>query len=169
MQAEEWYDEAAVGRAISAWLDEGGDSSSGGPGPIEGARSNSRQRGDLFVTTKMHPRDHGFESTKRRVRESRANLSGGGAPRAAAKAGAAFGADSGADSGVQEGSQGEGGEADESQLPPLDLFLLHYPACWPGLCAPPADGSTWRDSWRALEVQAIPGTSAPPPCPIYWL
>jgi diketogulonate reductase-like aldo/keto reductase len=43
----------------------------------------------------------------------------------------------------------------------VDLFLLHYPACWPGLCAaeagggegggsPPAPG-TWQDSWRALE------------------
>jgi aryl-alcohol dehydrogenase-like predicted oxidoreductase len=36
----------------------------------------------------------------------------------------------------------------------VDLFLLHYPACAPGLCSARelagAQG-TWRDSWRALE------------------
>ncbi len=44
------YDEAAVGRAIAAARDAG----------------VIRSRSDVFVTTKMHPRDHGFESTRQR-------------------------------------------------------------------------------------------------------
>ncbi len=34
----------------------------------------------------------------------------------------------------------------------VDLFLLHYPACWPGLCGEGfTTKGTWHDSWRALE------------------
>ena len=33
----------------------------------------------------------------------------------------------------------------------LDLFLLHYPACWGTLCGEVEPQGTWRDSWRALE------------------
>lgn len=34
----------------------------------------------------------------------------------------------------------------------VDLFLLHYPACWPGLCGEGfTPKGTWHDSWRALE------------------
>ena len=59
----------------------------------------------------------------------------------------------------------------------VDLFLLHYPACWPGLCggaggaegSPPVPPGTWQDSWRALEslvdkglVRAIGGVPSFP-------
>ncbi|KAK9901257.1 hypothetical protein WJX75_002791 [Coccomyxa subellipsoidea] len=34
----------------------------------------------------------------------------------------------------------------------VDLFLLHYPACWPELCGEGyTPKGTWHDSWRALE------------------
>ncbi|EIE20064.1 Aldo/keto reductase, partial [Coccomyxa subellipsoidea C-169] len=34
----------------------------------------------------------------------------------------------------------------------VDLFLLHYPECWPGLCGEGfTPKGTWHDSWRALE------------------
>lgn len=34
----------------------------------------------------------------------------------------------------------------------VDLFLLHYPSCWPGLCGEDfVPKGTWHDSWRALE------------------
>ena len=35
----------------------------------------------------------------------------------------------------------------------VDLFLLHYPACWPELCgADVAPAGRWQDSWKALET-----------------
>lgn len=35
----------------------------------------------------------------------------------------------------------------------VDLFLLHYPACWPELCgADVAPAGKWQDSWKALET-----------------
>jgi diketogulonate reductase-like aldo/keto reductase len=33
----------------------------------------------------------------------------------------------------------------------VDLYLLHYPACWGTLCAGALVTGTWRDAWRALE------------------
>ena len=100
-QATEWYREADVGAALAA-------------------SGVARER--FFVTTKMHPRDHGYQTTRRRVAESAAALGGR-----------------------------------------VELFLLHYAECWPGLCgAAHRPAGTWRDSWRALEdaladgdVQAI--------------
>ncbi len=51
----------------------------------------------------------------------------------------------------------------------VDLFLLHYPACWPELCgAGVVPAGRWQDSWKALEtlvdkglIRAI-GRVAPP-------
>ncbi|CAI5952946.1 unnamed protein product, partial [Closterium sp. NIES-64] len=41
------------------------------------------------------------------------------------------------------------------RVPYLDLFLLHYPFCFPAICgdagAAAATGAGWLDSWRALE------------------
>lgn len=35
----------------------------------------------------------------------------------------------------------------------MDLFLLHYPTCWPELCGEGfTPKGTWHDSWRALEA-----------------
>ena len=35
----------------------------------------------------------------------------------------------------------------------VDLFLLHYPACWPELCgADVVPAGRWQDSWKALET-----------------
>lgn len=35
----------------------------------------------------------------------------------------------------------------------IDLFLLHYPVCWPELCGEGFEAKgTWHDSWRALEA-----------------
>lgn len=35
----------------------------------------------------------------------------------------------------------------------VDLFLLHYPACWPELCgAETVPAGRWQDSWKALET-----------------
>jgi diketogulonate reductase-like aldo/keto reductase len=35
----------------------------------------------------------------------------------------------------------------------VDLFLLHYPACWPELCgADVIPAGRWQDSWKALET-----------------
>jgi diketogulonate reductase-like aldo/keto reductase len=35
----------------------------------------------------------------------------------------------------------------------IDLFLLHYPICWPELCGADFQAKgTWHDSWRALEA-----------------
>ena len=52
-QAPEWYDEASVGAALNA---------------------SGVARREFFLTTKMHPRDHGYESTKAAVASSLANL-----------------------------------------------------------------------------------------------
>lgn len=35
--------------------------------------------------------------------------------------------------------------------PYLDLFLLHYPWCFAGICGDHQPAGTWQDSWRALE------------------
>ena len=35
----------------------------------------------------------------------------------------------------------------------VDLFLLHYPVCWPELCgADVVPAGRWQDSWKALET-----------------
>jgi len=52
-QAREWYDERACGKAI---------------------RESSRKREDLFITTKLHPRDHGTRSVERKIKDSLSNL-----------------------------------------------------------------------------------------------
>ena len=52
----------------------------------------------------------------------------------------------------------------------VDLFLLHYPACWAELCgAGAAPAGRWQDSWKALEtlvdkglIRAIGKTSSQP-------
>eukprot|EP00750_Incisomonas_marina_P030240 INCI7433.1.p1 GENE.INCI7433.1~~INCI7433.1.p1 ORF type:complete len:188 (+),score=34.84 INCI7433.1:62-625(+) len=87
-QAKEWYDEAAVGRALRTAFAEGVISS----------------RKDVFVTTKMHSRDHGYDSTRQRVLESRVALN------------------------IPAASQSR-----QVQLAPIDLFLLHFADCWSGL------------------------------------
>ena len=93
-QAPEWYREDMVGEAIRAFLASGG-----------------ATREELFITSKLHPRDHGEKRAKAMVESSLTNL------------------------GVDY----------------LDLFLLHYPACWGTLCGGVEPQGTWRDSWRALE------------------
>ena len=93
-QAPEWYREDLVGEAIRAFLASGG-----------------ATREELFITSKLHPRDHGAERAKAMLESSLTNL------------------------GVDY----------------LDLFLLHYPACWGTLCGGVEPQGTWRDSWRALE------------------
>ena len=40
----------------------------------------------------------------------------------------------------------------------LDLFLLHYPQCWEGLCGNDEPEGTWKDSWRALEDAVLNGS-----------
>jgi hypothetical protein len=34
----------------------------------------------------------------------------------------------------------------------IDLFLIHYPACFGDLCTTEPEG-TWKDSWRAMETE----------------
>ncbi len=35
----------------------------------------------------------------------------------------------------------------------VDLFLLHYPSCWPELCGADVEpAGRWQDSWKALET-----------------
>lgn len=87
-------------------------------------------RSDVFLTSKLHPRHHGYESALHQFEQSLGDL----------------------------------------RTSYLDLFLLHYPRCWPGLCAAPQ--GTWQDSWRALEallqagkVRAIGARLPAPPLP----
>lgn len=91
-QAQEWYREDLVGQAIIE---------SGFP------------REELFLTSKLHPRHHGYDTAMIQFTKSLASLA------------------------VEQ----------------VDLFLLHYPACWPELCgADVAPAGRWQDSWRALET-----------------
>ena len=86
-------------------------------------------REDLFLTSKLHPRHHGYDAAMIQFTRSISAL------------------------------------ATEY----VDLFLLHYPACWPELCgAVAAPAGRWQDSWRALEtlvdkglVRAIGEASGP--------
>lgn len=89
-QAPEWYREDMVGQAT---------------------QNSSIPRGTLFLTTKLHPRHHGFNSTLKQMQTSFANL----------------------------------------HTDYLDLVLLHYPRCWPGLCGDVNVDGSWQDSWQALE------------------
>ena len=92
MQAPEWYREDLVGQAVIE---------SGIP------------REDLFLTSKLHPRHHGYDAAMIQFTRSISAL------------------------------------ATEF----VDLFLLHYPACWPELCgAGTAPAGRWQDSWKALET-----------------
>eukprot|EP00884_Botryococcus_braunii_P006785 jgi/Botrbrau1/16107/Bobra.7_2s0071.1 len=75
-QAREWYREDLVGEALA---------------------ESGLERRDVFITSKMHPRHHGYDSTLRQFEESLRDF----------------------------------------RTNYLDLFLLHYPHCWPGLCSPP--------------------------------
>ena len=94
-RAEEWYDESGVARGLSDVV-----------------------RSEVFVITKLHPRDHGSNSCARAVDESAAKFGG-----------------------------------------VIDLFLLHYPSCWEGLCGRGwRTEGTWRDSWRSLERAYEKGT-----------
>lgn len=36
-------------------------------------------------------------------------------------------------------------------VPHLDLFLLHYPWCFPAICGNLQPAGAWHDSWRAFE------------------
>mmetsp|Transcript_66817 Transcript_66817/g.150927 ORF Transcript_66817/g.150927 Transcript_66817/m.150927 type:complete len:338 (+) Transcript_66817:24-1037(+) len=93
-RAQEWYDEAALAKALN---------DSGVP------------RSQLFVTTKIHPRDFGYEETRAAVLSSLERFKG-----------------------------------------TIDLVLLHYPRCFPGVCTVAERlrveqrGGGWRPSWRAL-------------------
>lgn len=33
----------------------------------------------------------------------------------------------------------------------LDLFLLHYPRCFPSICSNVKSAGSWQESWKALE------------------
>jgi diketogulonate reductase-like aldo/keto reductase len=97
-QATEWYDEAAVGNALN---------SSGVP------------RSELFVTTKIHPRDMTYDRTV-----------------------AALGRSADAFGGY------------------LDLVLLHYPRCFPGVCTSAEQrrveaAGGWKEAWRALRRAVV--------------
>lgn len=89
-QAREWYREDMVGEAV---------------------KLGGVKREELFLVSKLHPRDHGHVSARQRFHDSLRDL--------------------GTDH--------------------LDLFLLHYPVCFPAICSGPPPKGTWRDSWRALE------------------
>ncbi|CAN0050123.1 unnamed protein product, partial [Choristocarpus tenellus] len=68
-QAWEWYRENDVGQALEkAGIDWDGKESNGK------GRQEKVSRGDIHVTTKLHPRDHGREQARKRVEESRLNL-----------------------------------------------------------------------------------------------
>ena len=108
-QAIEWYDEEAVARVVREVEQRDEDAEE-----IVSTMGAQPPPPHVFVTTKLHPRDHGYESCARRVTES-------------------------------FGLFGR----------PIDLFLLHYPACYPGLCE---QTGTWRESWRALEEAYHSGT-----------
>ena len=92
MQAPEWYREDLVGQAVIE---------SGIP------------REELFLTSKLHPRHHGYDAAMIQFTRSISALA----------------------------------------VEYVDLFLLHYPACWPELCgAGAAPAGRWQDSWKALET-----------------
>lgn len=92
-QAREWYREDLVGAGIAEC----------------GVVGLTRE--DLFLTSKLHPRHLGRETTLRQFESSLRDL----------------------------------------RTDYVDLFLLHYPACWGQLCGGKPPEGTWRDSWRALE------------------
>jgi len=52
-QAREWYDERACGKAV---------------------RESKKDRKEIFIITKLHPRDHGTRSVARKIQESLSNL-----------------------------------------------------------------------------------------------
>ncbi|CAM9785058.1 unnamed protein product [Pylaiella littoralis] len=136
-QAQEWYREDAVGRAVrratsaaeklppsregatseedhakeAAALEGDGGGIADRAGGIQAARLTSGvatlSREDVFVTTKIHPRDFGIERMTTVVNASNGNLQG------------------------------------------IDLLLLHSPFCWPGSC--PDNPTPWQDGWRELE------------------
>lgn len=97
-QAVEWYREDEAGAGLHMFL--------------SGASNTGKlSRGDFFVTTKMHPRNLGYESTLKAFKTTPENL----------------------------------------QTDYVDLFMLHYPRCWPSLCDNKEPEGTFLDSWRAME------------------
>ena len=78
--------------------------------------SSGIPRNEFFITTKLHPRDLGYESTKKAVATSLVNFA----------------------------------------TTYIDLVLLHYPRCFPGVCSQTEIHRTelsggWQAAWRALE------------------
>lgn len=126
MQAREWYREDLVGAAL---------------------RQASINRHDLFLTSKLHPRHHGYDAALRQLDQVRI-FSIGHARTWHTPCGCC----------IPHGHQA-------SLLDPfmlvqsladlhvdyLDLMLLHYPECWGALCGNEQPQGTWKDSWRALE------------------
>lgn len=94
-QAEEWYSETEAARGLKKFIE------------VDGGR-----REDVWITTKIHPRNIGYERTMQAF------------PRSLR----VFDTDY------------------------IDLVLLHYPRCWPGLCGHEhVETGTFVDTWRALE------------------
>lgn len=91
-QAAEWYNEPAVGEVI---------------GNLPGGLSRSQ----IFMTSKLHPRDFGYDRAYKKFMQSLEDL----------------------------------------QTNYVDLFLLHYPACFEHLDCGDGQGGTWQEAWRALE------------------
>mmetsp|Transcript_20930 Transcript_20930/g.45770 ORF Transcript_20930/g.45770 Transcript_20930/m.45770 type:complete len:687 (+) Transcript_20930:117-2177(+) len=93
-QAREWYREDLVGQAIAA---------------------SGVKREQLFITSKIHPKNLGYTQTLEVFEQSLGDLN----------------------------------------TTYIDLLLLHYASCWPGLAGCSATsheaGHTWKDSWSALQ------------------
>lgn len=89
-QSRDWYQEEDVGAGLAA---------------------SKVSREQLFLTSKLHPRDHGFNSTLAAFERALGHL----------------------------------------HTNYLDLFLLHYPNCFPGANCIPKPKQRWQDSWKALE------------------
>ena len=108
-QATEWYDEVAVASTLNA---------------------SRLPRSHFFVTTKLHPRDLGYDAAKIAIEKSLARFD----------------------------FQSEQKKSEEA--PYLDLVLLHYPRCFSPVCTtaeqrrtetPDKTGEVgWRAAWRAL-------------------
>ena len=74
-QAQEWYREDAVGRALKRATARS--SGEGGEAMVSSPLAVPRE--DVFVTTKIHPRDFGLERIRAMLETSDGNLQVGGA------------------------------------------------------------------------------------------